>query len=76
MKDQKPEYEYVGREQPCGCCVALCVDLGDDHTAETVAEWIRTGLAVTRVERSELEEIFQEPTFMNCPHQNRQQRLL
>jgi len=61
-------HEYIGRAK-CGCCLSVCVDLGDSGTANNVADFIRDGLYVERVTREQFRtEVMREPTFMKCPH--------
>lgn len=61
-------HEYIARK-PCGCCVACAIDLGDDDTADSVAEWIRWGLTVERVSHEDFRlNVMKEDTFMKCPH--------
>jgi len=61
------KFVYVGRT-PCGCAVGVATDLGDEFTAEAVAEFIEDGLIINRVSWAEYERIAEEETFMNCPH--------
>jgi hypothetical protein len=43
--------------------------LGDDDTADSVAEWIRWGLTVERVSHEDFRlNVMKEDTFMKCPH--------
>lgn len=65
---EKPEYEWVGREPECGCCVALMIDDGSSDMYHTLGEWREEGLKVERVPRSDLKSIFAEDGFMGCPH--------
>ena len=63
-----PTHAYLGR-LPCGCCVGVITDLGDEGTAESVAEFIRGGMYVERVTWDTYRFIaHNELTFMNCPH--------
>lgn len=39
---------YIGRK-PCGCAVAAVTDLGDKDTAESVADYIKSGMTVERI---------------------------
>ena len=65
--DTTERFVYVGRK-PCGCAVGIVTDLGDDSTANAVAEFIRDGLTVNRVDWSVYRQIAAEKTFMACPH--------
>ena len=58
-------YVYIARTE-CGCCVGLCDP--DPALADHVAEFIRDGLTVDRVDWPTYKEISQGDTFMNCPH--------
>ena len=53
MNNQKPTHDYVARLK-CGCIVALVADVPgfEKETAKSVAELIRDGCAVERVERT------------------------
>lgn len=63
----KGKFAYVGRK-PCGCAVGVVTDLGDEYTANAVADFIASGLTVNRVSWSTYQQIAAEETFMNCPH--------
>jgi len=59
---------YVARDR-CGCCVGLRLDKGDTFSiARDVAEFIRAGYRVERVDWSTCIDVRNEPTFLNCPH--------
>ena len=76
LQPDKLTHVYVGRSK-CGCCVALCTDLGDKFTGQSVAEFIVEGLTVDWVEwQTYLDEIRNEENFMKCPHKDSQLSLL
>jgi len=43
-------YCYIATK-PCGCTVAICVDLAEykDQTADSLSDWVRCGMRVERV---------------------------
>ncbi len=59
------KYVYVARTE-CGCCIGVCDP--DPILADGVAEFIRKGLIVDRVDWPTYKEILREDTFMDCPH--------
>lgn len=68
----KPTHVYIARLN-CGCCMAVCNDHGDKHTANAVAQFIREGAYVERIEWDKYKnDVSNEPTFMKCPHQKQQ----
>lgn len=73
---------YVARKK-CGCIVAAIIDFeyGDERLrekankamADSVATWIKAGLAVERVTDEEVREWFQGSP---CPHEGQQSSFL
>ncbi len=51
---QRVTHAYIGTK-PCGCRIAFCIDDPQfvNDTAEAVAEFIQSGLTITRVPISE-----------------------
>lgn len=56
---QKSTHAYVG-SLPCGCGCAITIDAPEhrDRTAESVADYIRQGLAVSRFPHEQASEAF------------------
>lgn len=64
------QFVYIGRSQ-CGCVYIACLDHADQRTANAVAEVIAGGGSVERLTWAEYQEVMNEPTFMNCPHEQK-----
>lgn len=64
-KLREATYSYIGR-LVCGCVVAAVVDTQDKETGKCVADFVKDGLTIERVEH---EYVRQNLTF-RCPHGN------
>ena len=79
----KPTGVYIGRAA-CGCCLALVNDYTDTGrrdlirlTKESVKGFMDEGLKVSAVAwQTYVDQVSQEPTFMNCPHEGGEQDAL
>lgn len=61
---------YVARRS-CGCVRAAVIDYGDKYTAATVAQYIRDGYTVERMEHKKAVELL----CLDCPHEQKQAEL-
>jgi len=66
--NETEKFVYVGRKRQCRCAVGIITDLGDEYTANNVADFIASGLTVNRVSWPVYRQIAEEETFMACPH--------
>jgi hypothetical protein len=65
MKEEPDDFVYVGRLKPCGCAVAVCLDI--PGCADDVRDMIATGYTVERMAG----EMFRTTVRLECLHHKR-----
>lgn len=65
---------YIAKVKECGCVVAACVDRPEyaKSTAKDVADWIKRGLVVERIQISESNPL----SIGRCKHRSEQLSLV